>query len=89
MSRDRNSGQRWLPGEHEAVSCKAKLRYGSGVAAGKAKDGMRRQHRTGPATEALNVYRCHYCDGWHLGRPTKRKQMKFERRHAPQESPAF
>ena len=37
---------------------------------------MRRKHRTGPATEALNVYRCQYCDGYHLGRPQKKKRLK-------------
>jgi hypothetical protein len=71
------NGERWHPGEHEAVSCLSKHRYPSGAAAGKAKDAMRRKHRTGPATETLNVYRCQYCDGWHLGRPQKRRKMKY------------
>lgn len=65
------ASQRWHPGEHESRSCLVKLRYPSAVAAGKAKDAMRRQHRTGPSTDTLNVYRCQYCGGYHLGRPLK------------------
>jgi hypothetical protein len=70
------AGERWHPGEHESRSCLTKHRYPTGTAAGKAKDAMRRQHRTGPATDALNVYRCQYCGGWHLGRPRKQRTLK-------------
>lgn len=77
---DRHRGQRWHPGEHEMVSCQSKHRYPSGTAAGKAKDAMRRKGRHGPSDEALSVYRCHYCDGWHLGRPQKQKKLKTRRR---------
>lgn len=84
---DRHRGQRWGPGEHESVSCSTKLRYASGTAAGKAKDAMRRRH--GPSDEALNVYRCHYCDGWHLGRPQKQKRLKHRPRGQGQLQTAF
>lgn len=70
------ASQRWHPGEHESRSCLTKHRYPSAIAAGKAKDALRRQHRTGPAADTLNVYRCQYCDGWHLGRPRKKRTLK-------------
>lgn len=70
------AGQRWHPGEHESRSCLTKLRYPSGIAAGKAKQALRRAKRTGPAAETINVYRCQYCGGWHLGRPRKQRTLR-------------
>lgn len=69
------ASERWHPGEHEARSCLTKHRYNSAVAAGKAKDHMRRR-AGGPCDESMNVYRCHYCDGWHLGRPRKKRTLR-------------
>jgi hypothetical protein len=40
---------RWLPGEHEAVSCLGKIKYESAAQAGKAKEKMRQKERRGNA----------------------------------------
>lgn len=71
-------GERWQPGEHEIVSCKAKLYYSSAMAAGKAKDHIKRS--SGPVAKSLNIYRCAYCDGWHLGRPRKPAKAHHRRK---------
>lgn len=70
------ASQRWHPMEHESRSCLTKMRYKSAVAAGKAKEAIRRQHRSGPSADCLNVYRCQYCSGYHLGRPQKKRTLK-------------
>lgn len=77
MSRD---GQRWLPGEHEAVSCTTKLRYRSAGEAGRAKEAIKRRRHFSTSTNTLNAYRCDYCGGCHLGRPQKKKHLKHRRR---------
>lgn len=69
------SKTRWLPGEHEALMCSSKIAYKSGAAAGKAKAGMKRRTHGD-----LNVYRCPYCDLWHLGRPKRERAPKKRKR---------
>ena len=60
---------RWREGEHEAVTCRGKIRYETRAAAGKAKQRMRKKkYRDGGNRSEVNVYRCQYCGFWHLGR---------------------
>lgn len=69
-----NGGVRWMPGELRAVMCSGKTPYKSGVLAGKAKDGLKRKRRGNGLADELNVYRCEYCEFWHIGRrPRKGK----------------
>lgn len=66
-----SGGVRWAPGELRAVMCSGKIAYKSAVEAGKAKDRMKRRSKTFGGT---NVYRCFYCDSWHIGRRPKAKK---------------
>jgi hypothetical protein len=72
---------RWLPGEHEAVSCLGKIKYESASQAGKAKEKMRQKERrgNGKTRSEVAVYRCDYCRHWHLGR-NQRKAVSLPKK---------
>lgn len=55
----------------EARECIGKIRHDTSAAAhGHAKARM----RSGAAPQAVSVYRCRFCRGWHVGhRPRRRR----------------
>ncbi len=62
-----------LPDDYEYRSCIGKVRYGSGAEAAEARRRMRsKPHRkSGKGRGDLNIYKCEFCKGHHLGRPTE------------------
>ena len=67
---------KWLPGEHKAVSCSSKRRYVCKTDAVRAKLKMKDNPRKRKIADSLTVYHCQYCGGWHLGRPQKRRRIR-------------
>ena len=49
------------------ASCDGKIKYQTGLEAGKAKDRMDKKHNR----HKVNVYRCQFCAGWHIGHQRK------------------
>lgn len=73
---------KWLPGEHEAVTCSGKIRYASGAAAGKAKQHMKKKHYKDSGNRSeVAVYHCQYCGWWHLGRVRPLKGPARKEKH--------
>lgn len=59
------------------TSCLGKQKYEYGPAAAKAKDHLKsKKAKRG----GLSVYRCHFCEYWHLGRPGKLAAPKRRRK---------
>ncbi len=62
-----------LPDDYEYRSCVGKERYGSGGEAAEARQRMKNKarRRTAKQRGKLNIYRCDFCHGFHLGRPIR------------------
>lgn len=62
--------------EHEAASCTGKVRFESHAAASKVQRRRGRSHDRD--RKQGEVYRCHVCRGYHIGRKSDQERPKHE-----------